>query len=136
MVSATSKASARACWHAVESRPGKLGTPAAADGRQVRHARRLLSASLPPWLLRWGYAYNPGYYGAYSPGYYGGYYGVYNPGYYGDEVPIPSTPSFNCECEQCGERVWVAHSSPIEPIRMCVLEQRSTRRPNPAVTLN
>jgi len=19
-----------------------------------------------------------------------------------DEVPIPSTPSFNCECEQCG----------------------------------
>jgi hypothetical protein len=37
-----------------------------------------------------------------------------------DEVPIPSTPSFNCECEQCGARVWVAYSSPIEPIRMCV----------------
>jgi hypothetical protein len=37
-----------------------------------------------------------------------------------DEVPFPSTPSFNCECEQCGTRVWVAHSSPIEPIRMCV----------------
>ena len=25
-----------------------------------------------------------------------------------DEVPIPSTQSFNCECEQCGARVWVA----------------------------
>ena len=37
-----------------------------------------------------------------------------------DEVPIPSTPSFNCGCEQCGTRVWVAYSSPIEPIRMCV----------------
>ena len=37
-----------------------------------------------------------------------------------DEVPIPSTPSFNCECEQCGARVWVAYSSAIEPIRMCV----------------
>jgi predicted nucleic acid-binding Zn ribbon protein len=37
-----------------------------------------------------------------------------------DEVPIPSTPSFNCECEQCGARIWVAHSSPIEPVRMCV----------------
>ena len=37
-----------------------------------------------------------------------------------DEMPIPSTPSFNCECEQCGARVWVAHTSPIEPIRMCV----------------
>jgi hypothetical protein len=36
-----------------------------------------------------------------------------------DEVPIPSTQSFNCECEQCGARVWVAYSSPIEPIRMC-----------------
>jgi len=38
-----------------------------------------------------------------------------------DEVPIPPTPSFNCECEQCGARVWVAYSSPIEPIRMCVV---------------
>ena len=37
-----------------------------------------------------------------------------------DEMPIPSTPSFNCECEQCRARVWVAHTSPIEPIRMCV----------------
>ena len=37
-----------------------------------------------------------------------------------DQVPIPSTPSFNCECERCGARVWVAYSSPIEPIRMCV----------------
>ncbi len=37
-----------------------------------------------------------------------------------DEVPIPSTPSFNCECQQCGARVWVAYTSPIEPIRMCV----------------
>ena len=37
-----------------------------------------------------------------------------------DQVAIPSTPSFNCECERCGARVWVAHSSPIEPIRMCV----------------
>src|SRR5262249_4023401 len=37
-----------------------------------------------------------------------------------DEVPIPPTPSFNCQCEQCGARIWVAHSSPIEPVRMCV----------------
>jgi hypothetical protein len=37
-----------------------------------------------------------------------------------DEVPIPSTPSFNCECQQCGARVWVAYTSPIEPMRMCV----------------
>ena len=37
-----------------------------------------------------------------------------------DDVPIPSTPSFNCECQQCGARVWVAYTSPIEPIRMCV----------------
>ena len=36
-----------------------------------------------------------------------------------DQVPISSTQSFNCECEQCGARVWVAYSSPIEPIRMC-----------------
>jgi hypothetical protein len=36
-----------------------------------------------------------------------------------DEMPIPPTPSFNCECEQCGARVWVAYSSPIEPTRMC-----------------
>ena len=37
-----------------------------------------------------------------------------------DEVPEPSTPSFNCECQQCGARVWVAYTSPIEPTRMCV----------------
>jgi hypothetical protein len=37
-----------------------------------------------------------------------------------DEVPFPPTPSFNCECEQCGTRVWVAYSSRIEPIRLCV----------------
>ena len=37
-----------------------------------------------------------------------------------DEVPIPYTPSFNCECQQCGARVWVAYTSPIEPMRMCV----------------
>ena len=37
-----------------------------------------------------------------------------------DEMSIPSTPSFNCECQQCGTRIWVAHNSPIEPIRMCV----------------
>jgi hypothetical protein len=36
------------------------------------------------------------------------------------EVPIPSTPSFNCEYEQCGARIWAAHSSPIELVRMCV----------------
>jgi hypothetical protein len=37
-----------------------------------------------------------------------------------DEVVIPPTPSFNCQCEQCGSRIWVAHNSPIEPLRMCV----------------
>jgi hypothetical protein len=37
-----------------------------------------------------------------------------------EEVLIPFTPSFNCECEQCGARIWVAYTSPIEPIRMCV----------------
>ena len=37
-----------------------------------------------------------------------------------DEMPIPSTPSFNCECQQCGTRVWVAYTSPIDPIRMCM----------------
>ena len=52
-----------------------------------------------------------------------------------DEVPIPSTQSFNCECEQCGARVRVAYSSPIEPIRMCAL-QRSARRRNPKIALN
>jgi hypothetical protein len=38
-----------------------------------------------------------------------------------DEMPIPSTPSFNCECQQCGTRVWVAYTSPIDPIRMCLV---------------
>src|SRR5262249_3533433 len=37
-----------------------------------------------------------------------------------DEVPIPPTPSFICQCVQCGARIWVAHSSPIEPVRACV----------------
>ena len=37
-----------------------------------------------------------------------------------DEVPISSMLSFNCECQQCGARVWVAYTSPIEPMRMCV----------------
>jgi predicted nucleic acid-binding Zn ribbon protein len=37
-----------------------------------------------------------------------------------DELPIPPTPSFNCECQLCGTRVWVAYNSPIEPVRMCV----------------
>ena len=37
-----------------------------------------------------------------------------------DEVLIPLAPSFNCQCEQCGVRIWVAHNSPIEPVRMCV----------------
>jgi hypothetical protein len=36
-----------------------------------------------------------------------------------DEEPIPSMPSFNCGCQLCGTRVWVAHKSQIEPIRMC-----------------
>lgn len=36
-----------------------------------------------------------------------------------DEVPFPSTPSFNCQCEGCGARIWVAYSSPIEPVRLC-----------------
>ena len=30
-------------------------------------------------------------------------------------MPIPPTPSFNCQCVQCGARIWVAHSSPIDP---------------------
>ena len=37
-----------------------------------------------------------------------------------DEMPIPPTPSFNCQCEQCGARIWVAYSSPIEPLRLCL----------------
>jgi hypothetical protein len=37
-----------------------------------------------------------------------------------DEMPIPPTPSFNCQCEQCSVRIWVAHSSPIEPLRLCL----------------
>ena len=42
------------------------------------------------------------------------------------EVPIPSTPSFNCECEQCGARIWAAHSSPIEPVRCVWLAAQRT----------
>src|SRR5262245_20031467 len=37
-----------------------------------------------------------------------------------DKVPIPPTPSFICQCVQCGARIWVAHGSPIEPVRACV----------------
>jgi hypothetical protein len=37
-----------------------------------------------------------------------------------DEMPIPATRSFICQCSQCGTRIWVAHSSPIEPIRLCL----------------
>ena len=36
-----------------------------------------------------------------------------------DEVPTPTTRSFICQCVQCDARIWVAHSSPIEPIRLC-----------------
>jgi len=36
-----------------------------------------------------------------------------------DEVAIPATPSFNCQCQLCGARIWVAHDSPLEPARMC-----------------
>lgn len=36
-----------------------------------------------------------------------------------DEMPIPATRSFICQCFQCDARIWVAHSSPIEPIRLC-----------------
>ena len=31
------------------------------------------------------------------------------------------THSFMSQCVQCGARIWVACSSPIEPKRMCVL---------------
>ena len=36
-----------------------------------------------------------------------------------DEMPTPATRSFICQCVQCNARIWVAHSSPIEPIRLC-----------------
>jgi formylmethanofuran dehydrogenase subunit E len=36
-----------------------------------------------------------------------------------DEMPTPATRSFICQCAQCDARIWVAHSSPIEPIRLC-----------------
>ena len=35
------------------------------------------------------------------------------------EMATPSTRSFICQCHQCGTCIWVAHSSPIEPIRLC-----------------
>jgi len=38
-----------------------------------------------------------------------------------DEAVVPPTPSFNCQCELCGARIWVAHNSPIEPARVCVI---------------
>lgn len=36
-----------------------------------------------------------------------------------NEMPTPATRSFICQCVQCDARIWVAHSSPIEPIRLC-----------------
>ena len=36
-----------------------------------------------------------------------------------NEMPTPATRSFVCQCVQCHARIWVAHSSPIEPIRLC-----------------
>jgi len=38
-----------------------------------------------------------------------------------DDMPVPNTHSFMSQCVQCGARIWVACSSPIEPKRMCVL---------------
>ena len=56
-----------------------------------------------------------------------------------DEMPIPSTPSFNCECQQCRTRVWVVHNSPIEPIRMCMacsaINKQSRAEQNDSKTL-
>jgi hypothetical protein len=37
-----------------------------------------------------------------------------------DEAVVPPTPSFDCQCELCDARIWVAHNSPIEPARICV----------------
>ena len=36
-----------------------------------------------------------------------------------DEMPTPATRSFICQCVNCEARIWVAHSSPIEPVRLC-----------------
>jgi hypothetical protein len=36
-----------------------------------------------------------------------------------DEAVIPPAPSFNCQCELCGARIWVPHNSPLEPTRIC-----------------
>jgi hypothetical protein len=36
-----------------------------------------------------------------------------------DEAVVPPVPSFNCQCEVCGARIWVPHNSPLEPARMC-----------------
>jgi hypothetical protein len=38
-----------------------------------------------------------------------------------DDMPVPNTYSFMSQCVQCGARIWVACSSPIEPKRICVL---------------
>ena len=38
-----------------------------------------------------------------------------------DDFPVPNTHSFMSQCVQCGARIWVACSSPIELRRMCVL---------------
>jgi hypothetical protein len=47
-----------------------------------------------------------------------------------DEVPIPCKPLFNCECEQCGARIWVAQSSPIKP-SACVPHDDHIRQVKP-----
>jgi hypothetical protein len=36
-----------------------------------------------------------------------------------NETPTPTKRSFICQCVQCDARIWVAYSSPIEPIRLC-----------------
>ena len=40
-----------------------------------------------------------------------------------DEMPIPSTPSFNCECEQCRARIWVEHQSNRTHPHVCGLQR-------------
>jgi len=36
-----------------------------------------------------------------------------------DAAVILPAPSFNCQCELCGARIWVPHNSPSNP-RACV----------------
>jgi hypothetical protein len=47
-----------------------------------------------------------------------------------DKVPIPSKPSFNCESQQCGARVWGPYNSPIKPIRVWRAVQRYMTKSN------